>query len=161
MIVYIEFTRPLKCKPLSYLIRMIEGTKYSHVRLRLNDIVYEASGTSVHFKGKLAQNYLPTEILHSYKFDLSQQEYAKLLKLCMDNAGIEYGYKQLIGILLVRMFKLKKNPFSDGRKSQVCSEIVGRFLKEILQIGNKLDLDIAGPKAIKEVLDNNNNIWRK
>ena len=152
MIVYIEFTRPKNFNLFSLLVRLIEMTKYSHVRLRFNDIVYEASGTSVHFKGKLAQEYRQSEIIDSYKLDLAEHEYVKLMKLCMENAGIDYGFKQLIGIALVKLFKLKKNPFSDGRKSQVCSEIVGRFLKEILNIGHSLDLDVASPKDINKIL---------
>jgi len=153
MIVNIEFTKPKNPNILSRIISLIEGTEYSHVRLRFNDYVYEASGISVHFQGKIAQTYCPAELLHTYSVELDIEQYSKLLKLCMDNAGIEYGFKQLIGIGLVRLFGLKNNPFSDGRKSQVCSEIIGRFLQEILNIGKDLDLDIASPKDIKNVLD--------
>ena len=56
-------------------------------------------------------------------------------------------------ILLVHVFGLGKNPLSEGRKSQVCSEIVGVFLQEILGFGKHINLDTAGPKDIKEVLD--------
>jgi hypothetical protein len=159
MIINIEFTRPKKLQHqvLSRLIRLVEGTKYSHVRLHwINsvgaDIVYEAGGTSVKFKGKLAQIAKPVEIIDSYQVEINKDRYKKLVKLCMENAGIEYGFLQLVGILLVRIFNLKYNPLSRGRSSQVCSEIVGVFLQDILGIGKELNLDIAGPKDIQKVL---------
>lgn len=163
--VYIEFTRP-KSKPLplfSWAIRLVENTEYSHVRLRWEtswgtQAVYEASGTSVKFLGDLAIQQNPATLLHSFKVTLDDIQYRRLLKLCMDNAGLDYGYLQILGMLLVKLFFLKRNPLSRGRKSQVCSEIVGRFLQEILKIGNNLELDIAGPKDIYSVLEENTNI---
>jgi len=163
--VYIEFTAPKKCNPFSCAIKAVEGTEYSHVRLRwVNgwgaEMVYEASGTSVKFIGPIALQDLHVEILHSYRFDLSDEHYRKLLQLCIENAGVNYGYLQILGILLVRIFDLQKNPLSSGRKSQVCSEIVGRFLQEVLGIGYQLNLDTAGPKAIQSVLEKHFNTIR-
>jgi hypothetical protein len=161
MKIKIEFTRPKKLQHqlLSTLIRIVEGTSYSHVRLHWTnsvgaDIVYEAGGTSVKFKGKLAQDQKPVKVMKEYEVEITKEQYRNLIKVCMDNAGLEYGFKQLVGILLVRVFGLKNNPLSQGRKSQVCSEIVGRFLQEILNIGHELNLDTAGPKDIQYVLDN-------
>ena len=139
------------------MVRTVDQTPYSHVRLRWTnsvgvDIVYEASGTTVKFLGPLAQERLPVVITHSYTFDISKEKYRELVKLCMENAGVSYGFKQILGIGLVKLFNLKKNPLSEGRKSQVCSEVVGRFLQEILNIGHELDLDVASPKDIQEAL---------
>ncbi len=160
-VIYIEFTRPKgKALPLlSYIIRAVENTKYSHVRLRWTnsmgvEIVYEASGTNVKFLGPLAQEDVKVNVIHSYPIELDKKQYKELVKLCLENAGISYGYEQLIGIALVKLFNLKRNPFARGRKSQVCSEIVGRFLQEIVNVGHELDLDIAGPKDIQYILDN-------
>ena len=72
--------------------------------------------------------------------------------MCMKYAGLKYGKKQILGIALVSVFNLKKNPFADGMRSQVCSELVGRFLEEVLKIDTKFDLDIAGPKEINLIL---------
>ena len=157
--IYIEFTRSTSWKTawFSWLIRMVEGTPYSHVRLRFKkrsglEMVYEASGTSVKFIGPLALAEKPTKVLHSFEYTITQNEFSKMIDLCVYNADLDYGYTQLLGILLVRVFGLSKNPLSQGRKSQVCSEIVGRFLQEILGIGHNLDLDVAGPKDIFETL---------
>lgn len=167
-IIYIEFTRPSKklFPFFSWGIRAVENTTYSHVRLRwINswgaEMVYEASGTTVKFIGPVALEDLHVKVLHSYKLELTDEQYKQLLQLCIENAGVNYGYKQIFGILLVKLFRLKKNPLSEGRKSQVCSEIVGRFLQEVLDIGQDLELDIAGPKAIQLTLENNPSVWRK
>jgi len=157
--VYIEFTRPKKTfKPLSWAIRAIEGTEYSHVRLRFTkksgiNMVYEASGVDVNFRGPLALEEKPTEVVHSYKLDITPEQFSKMVDLCVYHAAVNYGYIQLVGILLVRVLGLVKNPLSQGRKSQVCSEVVGRFLQEILNIGHDLNLDTAGPREIQRVIE--------
>ena len=72
-LVFIEFTRPKSwLNPLSWLIRLVECTPYSHVRLSwINSVgvpvVYEASGTSVKFLGPLALVDNPVIITHAYK----------------------------------------------------------------------------------------------
>ena len=77
----------------------------------------------------------------------------------MTNAGKDYGTKQVFGILYSKvMSKIKgkpvKNPFADGRRSQVCSELVGALIEDVVDQKTNLDLDVAGPRAIKELLDN-------
>lgn len=142
----------------SWLIRLFENTKYSHVFVRWysvgadTDIVYEAGGTYINFKaGKIFDK--KAETVHEYETIISKEVYKKLLKYCMSNAGVQYGFKQIIGIALVKLFKLKKNPFSDGNKSQVCSELVGNII-ENLELGDiDINLDIAGPRDIKEFLE--------
>lgn len=158
MKIEIQFTVPLETKlPLSRLIRWVEGTDYSHVRLCWTnsvgiEIVYEASGSSVKFKGPLAQQSHPVHVIRSYKLEISKEQYKKLVVLCMKNAGVDYGIMQLIGIGVARLFGLKHNPFSRGQKRQVCSEVVGRFLQEVMGIGKSLDLDTVSPKDIEDVL---------
>lgn len=156
--VYIEFTRPVSTKPISCAIMAVEGTRFSHVRMRWQsswgeDLVYEASGLSVKFVGPVAMHEKPVQVVHSYALTLSDEQYKALLALCMRYAGVQYGSLQLIGILLVRVLGLVKNPLSRGRKSQVCSEIVGVFLQDVLGIGRELNLDTAGPRDIQKVLE--------
>ena len=156
----IEFTRPKKgCFAiLSQVIRAVQGTKYSHVRLRWTnttgrDVIYEASGSHVKFIGELAQPQAPVEIMEAFELNLTIDQYRSLVDMCMRYAGLKYGKLQIVGIGLVTLFRLKKNPFADGKRSQVCSELVGRFLQEVVKIDIKFDLDIAGPKEINLVLD--------
>lgn len=138
--------------PLAWLIRVIEGTKYSHTYIRFKhnsgvEVVYEASGIAVHFKA-LSIFKEDNTIVKEYSFAITPAQRKQLVAFMLANAGVEYGFKQLFGIAIVRLFRLKKNPFADGRKSQVCSEVVGHFLEKIMKLDTKLDLDIAGPKDI-------------
>jgi len=156
--VTIQFTRPKGFKPLSWAIRKVQRTDYSHVRLtwlgmgEKIPVIYEASGSYLKFIGPIAAKSLHVEVVDLYNFELSQDQYRATVALCMENAGIEYGKRQLVGMGIAKMFGLKKNPYGDGAKTQVCSEIVGHFLNDILGWQTELDLDIAGPKEIRETI---------
>jgi hypothetical protein len=155
--IHIDFTSPKsKLAILSWAIRKIERCEYSHLRLRWLGmgqkipIVYEASGSEVKFLGPMAQEKRHVNVIKSYQFHLNQDQYYKTVEFCIKYAGVEYGKMQLLGMGLVRLFGLKKNPFGNG---QVCSELVGKFLKEVMLWELELDLDVAGPKEIMEAID--------
>ena len=159
-ILRIEFTRPVnKILPIfSYGIRAVQRTQYSHVRIvfynsRGVKIVYEASGSSVKFLGTVAQESHKVEVIKSYEMDLSKTEFQGLVDLCLKYSGISYGKLQIIGMLWSYIFSLDKNPFADDGKSQVCSELVGRFLEEVMGFEIDVNLDVAGPREIDEFLD--------
>lgn len=152
--IYIEFTSPKnKILPIySWLIRLVEKTPYSHVRLRWcskagEELIYEAGGSSVRVIGKEAQNKHPVKVIYSYCVWITDEQYKGLIRL-FRYAGVDYGVKQVFGIALMRLFSLRRNPFADGRKSQVCAELVGLFFKEVLKYPLHLDLDSAGVKDI-------------
>jgi len=160
---YIEFTRPVgKMFPIfSWLVRAIEGVKYSHVRLAWvnstnRKVIYEASGSGVKFIGTISQLDHPVEVIDSFEIDITRDEYRALIDICMTYANISYSMKQIIGIGLTYLPFVKKNPFADGRYSQVCSELAGLVLETVKSVDIKEDLDIAGPKKINEVLTNIN-----
>lgn len=158
----------------SWAIRSVENTEYSHVyanwysRGAKVNVYYHASGTSVHFLcDEVAKERL--QVIHEYEIEIPRERYSKLIHFCMTNAGKSYGMKQVIGIgysklmckinkIINKLFKTKlkervANPFSDGRKSQVCSELIGALIEDVIDEETNLDLDIAGPRAIKELLD--------
>lgn len=145
----------------SWLIRLIEGTKYSHVYLQWDSefadstITYHAAGHSVHFLG-LNLFKKSVEPIHEFEMNISREQYQELLHYCFDNSGTDYGIKQIFGIAAVKLAALFgkdiKNPFSDGNKSQVCSELVGYVLSDVLEQDLNLDLDVAGPKDIYKFL---------
>ena len=147
----------------SWLIRLFEGTEYSHVYITWHslgakvDVYYEAGGSSVHFNCKeVAEAKLNT--IHLYEIYIPRSRYKKLIHFCMSNAGKDYGVKQVFGIAYSKLAsfitgKRVPNPLADGRRSQVCSELVGAMIEDVLDEETNLDLDIAGPRAIKELLD--------
>lgn len=158
--VYIEFTSPKKWfKPFSWAIRLFQGTPYSHVRLRWisttgEELIYEASGSAVKLIGRYAQDKYAVKVHHSYHVNLDRPQYKRLIGL-FRYASVDYGQWQALGIPLADVFCLKKNPLSKGQRKQVCSELVGYFIQEVLQIKVPKDFDLLIPKDIKEFLDRN------
>lgn len=152
---FMEFTRPSGCKPISWAIRAIQGTPYSHVRFRwINsmgvEIIYEASGSNVKFIGPLAASSMKVDTVASVRFTLDRPQYRELVRVCMTYAGVTYGKLQLIGIGLAQLFNLNRNPLSRGTRQQVCSELAGRVMEEVLGQKIPLDWDMAGPKEIHD-----------
>jgi|DEB0MinimDraft_6_1074348.scaffolds.fasta_scaffold113056_2 hypothetical protein len=156
MKVIVEFTNPVKFSWVNWLVRKVEGTDYGHVRLRVvmedHSYVYEANDTNVRLLGQMKMKMNPVEVLHSYTLSLSEEQ-EKEFPVLLEFAGLEYGYKQLIGILLQRKWKLKWNPLNRGREHQICSEFVAIFLMNVMGYYIDKDIDILSPKDIKRFLD--------
>ena len=157
MKLFIEFTRPGGLALLSWLIRAIQKVPYSHTRLRwVNsqgvNIIYEASGATVKFVGPIAQKESNSIVIEAITIELDQEQKKKLIRLCVEYAGVKYGVAQLIGIGIARMFRMKRNPLSKGSKEQVCSELVGRIMVEVCGLEKPGDWDLAGPKEINKWL---------
>ena len=149
----VEFTRPKDSKLISNLIMKIQGSKYSHVRVKWTSssgitLVYEASRSSVKFVGPISQSNHPVEVIRCYKITVSPTEFRSLIDVCITYADVSYGTLQLIGMGLVRLFKLKKNPFGDGAKTQVCSELLSKILERVKKWHHDMDMEIAGPKEL-------------
>lgn len=69
--------------------------------------------------------------------------------------GRNYGYLQILGYPIAKLFKLKENPF---KKDFVCSEIVLRFLlKNKFQEFAVLNPDIATPEDIHKLISKSSN----
>lgn len=168
MKLYIGFSNPKnKIFPIfSWLIKKIEKTPYSHVYVRWYsigaqvDVCYHASGKNIHF---LSKKVFEKEIepVKEYEVEIDRESYRKLLKFCMMNAGKDYGFLQIIGIGLQRLFDLDKNPLSKGKSSQVCSELVGNIIEDVKGEDVEIDLDIAGPGDIEEHLIKNKHVYKR
>lgn len=163
--IYVEFTGPgpkLRYPVFSWLVSLVERTKYSHVLLRFKcpysgqTLRYEASGTQTNFRGELSSKDRYT-VYESFKFTITLDEYEKLISFCYLNSGISYGYAQILGIALNRLLPnfITTNLLSSGKKAYVCSELVTYFFKDVLKYHISLDPDLAGPRDIKDYLLNN------
>lgn len=163
--VRIQFTSPKKIFPIfAWSVQAFEGTRYSHVRLiwtnRAGDeVVFEASGTSVKLLGKESFRFHPIKVHSEFSVNLSPGQWDKLISF-LKYSGISYGVWQIIGIAIARLLRLKKNPLSDGKYTMVCSEIVARFLIEVLGLDFKDDLDTVGPKGVFTFLKNHPEIFQ-
>jgi len=139
---------------------------YSHVYVRWKsvetnvEVVYEASGMNLHFTNISTFKYKSVST-HEYKFTVTKAQYYKMLQFCMENAGVDYGYKQLVGIAWVKLNRVFRreisNPYGDNRKSQVCSEVTGYILEDTMELDVPVNLDVAGPRDIDDFLREINN----
>lgn len=137
----------------SYLIRLFQKTPYSHVYLKFHsanldrELIYEAVGGGVRFVGQKVWESHAEEV-KSYSIDITPENKKILLQYCVDNAGIEYGTIQNLGIFLSSVLGLKKNLSEKGKN---CSEVVGEILKLEGRIIKK-DTNLLTPKDIDKIL---------
>lgn len=149
---------------LSKLIQLVEHTDFSHVYIRFYSksidryLIYQASGLQVNFCG-LEHFYEKNKTIAEFRIKVDPETKRQLLMDAVDLAGKPYGMKDLIGIGLVRfcsLFKIKiKNPFADGSKTYICSELASTFL---VKLGYTIqDLDSATPKDVYDILRGQSN----
>ena len=154
----IQFTVPAHgIRVLSDLIRWVLGTKYSHVLARWKgaqgkvDLVWEASGSSIKFLGPIAHRGR-YEVVTEYLIELNRTEYSRLIEYTHMYAHVDYGSKQLIGMLFARLFRLKDNPISRGENEQVCSEAVAGLLKYVKGWDFGVNFDVEGPDRLEQLI---------
>jgi uncharacterized protein YycO len=154
--VSIGFSRPVKFKILSWLIRKVQRTEYSHAYIKFHsdsldrDLIYQASGLQVNFVGKtlFEEDHV---IVKEFDLQISDEAHKKALQFAVDRAGMPYSIKQLFGILI---YNLTGNQvLKDGRSGYVCSELVAQMLSEDLGITITKDLDIVTPKDVYNILE--------
>ena len=143
----------------SWLIRLVEGTNFSHVLATWHvnslerDIYYEATGSGVNF---LSWKLVPDkyEILEIYEFQA--KDIKPVSQFCHDNAQRKYSKKQILGLALMRACKLFgvkiANPFKDGDYSQICVETGGIILETSGALDVPDDLEDYGLLEFRELL---------
>lgn len=161
---WVGFSKPKGWfKPFSWAIRLVEGTPYSHVYFRIYsesiglDLIYQASGTQVNFMGI---THFENQAICLAEFELPDvdgDDYKSFMREAVINAGAAYSTKQPLGIFLIKVFNLRKNPFRNGKAAWVCSELVGYVLCKILKRIelSEHDLEVLGPKGIFKICRNN------
>lgn len=116
------------------------------------NLIYQASGLQVNFVG-LEEFSVASRIIKEFPIQVSDQAFLKVLQFAVDNSGKPYSVKELLGYGWAIAFAKKTNPLGDGRKTFVCSELVGTILDEVLQIPVGKDLDLITPKDVFVLLD--------
>lgn len=144
----IGFSRPKKWKPVAWLIRLVEGTDYSHVFVTWHCTniqrrkVFEAVGSGIRILSNV--NFKKhAEIVELYDFYVDDKTLFAIEQEAHDMTGKPYGYKALLGLTIMRTFNFfnrilrlkgrQGNPFKDGDYSQVCVEAGGMVVKRILK----------------------------
>jgi hypothetical protein len=142
--------------PFSWLIKVVYGWDSSHTYVEFENkkypgfpLIYQASKFMTNFM--LQNNFLKhNRVKHEFQLEVSTELYDKVLFKCMSLAGEKYGVWQALGMGLAKLFRLKKNYFSQ-KNSFVCSEIVLICLEEI-GYSPKYDLELVSPKDIYDFL---------
>ena len=159
-IVAIGFSRPKKWKVFSWLIMAVERTNYSHSFVTWKDEniqrrkIFEAVGAGVRIIGNILFKQ-KAEITEIYNFKVSEEVVIWLEQYAHDQSGKPYGYKHVIGLLLMRIysafgFKIA-NPFKDGDYSQICVEAGAYVLEKGLGVdlpGNVEDYGLREYRAL-------------
>lgn len=162
----IVFTKSRKKFPiLSWLIRLIWNTEYSHTAIVFHsnkyntDLVYQASATGLNFMAKHLFDK-EHEIVYQESIEIDEKTHDLIIKNCINRSGYKYGTLQSIGVGLVYLFgkyNIKiKNPFSDGQTKWICSEWVAETLSLIYD-DYKPDLETVSPKDVYDYLKTRNN----
>lgn len=122
----------------SRLIRWCEDTEFSHVYIKWRsdylerDIIYHASGHAVGFITSERFLAAGNRVVLEKPLSLSDATKKTVIQFCMDKSGTPYGIKHLIGFGIVKLCKLVgktiKNPFGDGPKTYICSELAAEVL---------------------------------
>lgn len=150
----IGFSRPKKWKPLAQLIKLIEGTSYSHVFVtwKCTNIdrrkVFEAVGSGIRILSNV--NFKKhAEVVELYHFYVDDETLFKIEQQAHDMTGKPYGYKAIIGLGIMRLFNFfnrlfrlkgkQHNPFKDGDYSQVCVEAGGMVLSKIIELPHNFE----------------------
>lgn len=131
--IIVGFSRPKALfVPYSLLIRAVDHIDYSHVYLKFHsdhydcNLIYQASHVATNFYN---ESYFDAEeiVVKEFKIEVSDEIYDAAMKYSIDHVGAPYGVKQVVGIACQMMFG--DNPFKDGDKSYVCSELVQDVMK--------------------------------
>jgi len=156
--IVIGFSRPKGfLKPFSWAIRLVERTPYSHVYVRSHsesldvDLIYQASGVQVNFMG-LEVFRAHALILSEFEVEVPDDKHKEFMRWAIVNAGTPYSMKQPLGILLIKLFNLERNPLQNGRTAWVCSEIVAFILSTFAGVDFDMrKLETIGPRGIFEI----------
>lgn len=121
---------------LSALIKFTTKSKVSHVFVMLVEddetVIYQASGLTVNYENY--KHFLTHEkIIELYSLDLTDEDYEKLNKFRLQNVGLPYAGRELIGFLWVLaarqvLGEKVKNPLSTGDHAYVCVDIAAAHL---------------------------------
>lgn len=156
--IVIGFSTPNKWKLLSWLIKILLRTSYSHVYLKFHsesldrDIVYQASGLAVNFIGN--HRFLDHhKVIREFKLNISPECHLSTLQFAVDKAGSPYSLRQLLGILIYMLCGIK--PKGEDQNTYVCSELIGQIMQEKFNICVNKDLDLITPKDVYHILESN------
>lgn len=147
----IGFCYPKTFNPISWLIKKITKSNWSHCFIVLDQNVGDdALILESHMYGGIKLNLLSKYSNHNFElYSLNGSGYS--VEPLKPYIGYVYGYTQLFGYVIAKIFRLKKNPIT---WDIVCSELVLKFLKEgsLSNEFNDLEINSATPQDIYDIV---------
>lgn len=143
------FSKPKQWKPFAEIIKFVDNSYFSHSYIKFRShsldrtLIYQASGTKVNFIGEELFTK-DNDVVAEYIFQVTDDEYKKILQWCVDNCGVKYSLKVAIGLSIYRVLK-KKTSLLKGA-GFVCSVLAAKLLDEFVDEG--VDPEIMTPKLL-------------
>lgn len=134
------------------------GVDYTHawIGFRLGGIslVYHSTGFGVHVKDW--RSFQNQRVIKSmWEVQLSEGTFQSFVQECFQQTGKKYSNRQLFGITVAKLLRLKELPFGVNRnKEHVCSETAGRMLVKYTPASfGKKNPDLYTPKDFHETCE--------
>jgi hypothetical protein len=126
----------------SRMIAWVTGSPWSHCFIVIgpfySDRIIAEASVYGGVKFNLVSRYDEPDKYNYEEYDLGDIDTIASEDMLMSKIGDRYGYAEIIGNLVARVFRLKKNPFTDD---EVCSEYVLLVLRESKLGSQFMDLD--------------------
>jgi len=158
MKIFIGFSAPNKWEPFSWLIQSIESRQYDHVYIRVQDpitqnwMIFQASSLMVNMES--ATTFLTKNVSYKeYEYDCTDAQFKMLWNFIDSELGTPYSLIEDFGILLMKIFKLKNNPFTAGTSEEFCSKL-GATVCQMLGLNIPEDASSIDPSALDTILGN-------
>ncbi len=159
MKIYIGLSQPTgKFAPFADLIKWVEARPYDHCYVRLQEpmnaqyVIFQASKSQVNVYNKdiWQKSNAPFK---EYEIEITEDQYKVLWTFVIKNLGIPYSLKEDFGILLMKIFKLKTNPFDAGMSVAFCSQLGATVCKN-LGIDIPYEASSVDPSLLDQLLIN-------
>lgn len=155
-LIYIGFSKPTPgFKPFAWIIQKIESRSYDHVYIRFPEpsgeyLIFQASKSIVNLYNE--RIFLAANVqIKEYAIECTEEQYLALWSFIKANLGIPYSLIEDFGILLMKVFKLKKQPFNRGMSAQFCSKL-GAIVCELLGINIDNEPSTIDPSLLDYIL---------
>lgn len=156
----IIFTKRKGFNILDRIIRLVLGTKYSHVLLEINfknierTLYFHASAFGVETLNSLdmLEKY---DIVYRREIEVVQERGLAVKQFCVDNLHKGYGWLTFISIGAKKLFRALTPYGRDSDRSFICSEFVGHALAIALpSLLNNFELksDLMSPKELYKIV---------
>jgi hypothetical protein len=155
--IYIGFSKPAPGRfvPFAWIIQKVESRAYDHVYIRFPEpmgdyLVFQASKEMVNLYNMSIFSSLNVPV-KEYEIDITPDQYDKLWIFIKSNLGIPYSLLEDFGILIMKVFKLKKQPFEQGLSAEFCSKL-GANVCLLLGIPITVDPSTIDPSLLDSIL---------